>query len=98
MGTDYEQDHQPTQGPQSSSTRPTRPGRVAQSGVGEAGQRQTRDQTQGIAPMARISNRIQNRVQSRIRSRIDRDYDPQAKATSPFEAAEDQARNTARPR
>jgi hypothetical protein len=66
-------------------------GSVATSSVGAAGQR--REQNQGIAnikPTARVENRIANRVQSRIRNRIDRNYDPQANATSPFKVAADQ--------
>lgn len=74
-------------------------GRVAASAVGEAGQRQTKEQgVTGIEPMARIDNRIQNRVQSRIRNRIDRYYDPKANAASPFTVAGDQARTAGKPR
>jgi hypothetical protein len=66
---------------------------VAKSVVGQAGQRQTRDEAaQGIETTRRIASRIQNRVQSRIRNRIDRDYDPQANATSPFATADDEVR------
>lgn len=68
-------------------------GRVAESAVGQAGQRQTAARTQAqiqAEPMARINSRIPNRVQSRIRNRIDRNYNPQANATSPFEVAADQ--------
>jgi hypothetical protein len=73
-------------------------GQVARSAVGQAGQRQTRqDVTSDVEPMARISNRIQNRVQSRIRNRVDSFYDPQSNATSPFEIASEQARTTGRP-
>lgn len=76
-----------------------RPGRVANSTVGLAGERQARGQTVGgVVPMARIDSRVQNRVQSRIRNRIDRYYDPQANAVSPFEVAGDQARTAGRPR
>ncbi len=73
-------------------------GRIADSAVGEVGQRETRaDPATGIRPMARIDNRIQNRVQSRIRNRIDRFYDPQANATSPFAVADEQARTAGQP-
>lgn len=76
----------------------TKPGEVAKSAVGQAGQRQTReDVAKGVAPTARINSRIQNRVQSRIRNRIDRNYDPKANATSPFEVAGEQARTAGRP-
>lgn len=70
------------------------PGRVAQSTVGEAGQRQTREQAavDGRAPMARLSSRIRNRVENRIRNRIDRYYNPQVDITSSFRAAENDAR------
>lgn len=71
-------------------------GRVDSTIVGTIGQRQRADDTQGIEPMARIANRVANRVQSRIRNRIDRYYSPQANATSPFEAAGEQARTAGR--
>jgi hypothetical protein len=78
---------------------PPRAGRVAGSSVGEVGQRQGREQAAtGIDPMARIASRVQNRVQSRIRNRIDRNYDPQANATSPFAIAEDEVRAAGQPR
>lgn len=67
---------------------PVQPGRVANSVVGEAGQRDIRNR---IAT-TRVASRVQNRVQNRIRSRIDRYYDPQTNATDPFATAEDQAR------
>ena len=75
-------------------------GHIATSSVGEAGQRQTREQAaqEGIEPLARIDSRIQNRVQSRLRNRIDRDYDPQANAASPFEVAGEKALTAGRPR
>lgn len=73
------------------------PGRVADSAVGEVGQRQSRDQLEtGTLPTARLNGRIQNRVQSRIRNRIDRYYNPTANATSPFQVASDEARTAAR--
>jgi hypothetical protein len=79
--------------------RPTTSGRVAESTVGEVGQRQTREQSvKGIKPMARIASRVQNRVQNRIRNRIDRNYDPQSNTTDPFVIAEDQVRSATRPR
>lgn len=68
-------------------------GQVAESSVGKAGQRQTREQSPAnIAPMGRIDNRIGNRVQNRLRNRIGRSYDPSANATSPFATAADQVR------
>lgn len=68
-------------------------GDVARSTAGQVGQRQTRAEiAPNIVPTARLDGRIANRVQSRIRNRIDRNYDPQANATSPFEVAGDQAR------
>lgn len=70
------------------------PGRVVESTVGRAGQRQAReDVAVDVHPMKRISNRIENRVQSRIRNRIDPDYDPQANAKSPFAVAEEATRS-----
>lgn len=81
--------------PQPTEAAPDEPGRVAESAVGRAGQRQTPAQTlPALQPMSRISNRIANRVQSRLRNRIDRNYDPQANTTSPFEVAGDKARTT----
>lgn len=68
-------------------------GRVADTLAGQIGQRQTRNGVSmtGRDPTARIDARIQNRVQSRIRNRVDRNYDPQANATSPFKIAGEQA-------
>lgn len=75
-----------------------RAGHVANSSVGQVGQRQTREEVApNIKPIERIASRIQNRVQSRIRNRIDRYYDPQANAASPFEAAGEQARKAGKP-
>lgn len=66
----------------------TLPGSNAEIAGTEIGQRQSRgDGATNIEPVRRQSNRIQNRVQNRIRNRIDRNYDPQANATSPFEVA-----------
>jgi len=74
-------------------------GRVATSAVGEAGQRQIKEKgVKGIKPMARLNSRIQNRVQSRVGNRIDRDYDPQANATSSFAVASDRVRTADKPR
>lgn len=73
-------------------------GRVADSAVGQAGQRQTRDQAStNVVSTGRINGRIQNRVQSRVRSRIERNYGSQANAASPFEIAGEQARTASRP-
>lgn len=73
-------------------------GQVAESAVGQAGRRQTREQPMaGIEPMARVNSRIQSRVQSRIHNRLDRFYDPQVNTASPFEVASDQARIASRP-
>ncbi len=63
-------------------------GEIAQSAVGQAGQRQTKNSVRvDIKPLGRLNSRIANRVQNRIRNRIDRYYDPQANTTSPFEVA-----------
>jgi len=73
-------------------------GRVAESAVGEVGQRQTGAQAApGVRPTARINNRIQNRIQSRISTRIDRNYTPQLSTTSSIEAAAVQTRSTGLP-
>lgn len=70
----------------------TQPGRAAMVAETEVGERQTREEAApNIEPTRRISNRVQNRVQNRIRNRIDRNYNPQANATSPFEVAAEQA-------
>jgi hypothetical protein len=69
-------------------------GGVANSAVGEAGQRQTRAQAApNIQPMARIDSRIDNRINNRLQTRIDRSYDPHAIAVTPFEVAEERAQN-----
>jgi len=71
----------------------TRPYQIAESVVGQVGQRQTVGNSQAnIELMGRLNNRIANRVQNRIRNRIDRSYDPTANTTSPFEVAAE--RNT----
>jgi hypothetical protein len=80
------------------TTPPARPGRIADSAAGQAGVRQTRAQVEGVNPMARINSRIQNRVQARLRNRIDRDYDPRANASSPFETAGEATGRTSQPR
>lgn len=75
-------------------------GRIAEGGLtpdslaGRAGQRRTRDQVTGVAPMARIQNRISNRVQSRISNRLDRRYNGSNDVISPFRAAADETQNT----
>ena len=76
-----------------------RPGRVASSIGGQAGQRSTAAQAAtGAAPLERLDTRIANRVQSRIRNRIDPSYDPQANAASPFNVASDRVRTGGSPR
>jgi hypothetical protein len=62
--------------------------------AGRAGQRRTRDQVTGVAPMARIQNRIINRVQSRISNRLGRRYNGSNDVTSPFKAAADEVQST----
>lgn len=90
------QDVQPDQVGKSSDQKV---GQTAGSGVGQVGQRLTREETAPtIEPMDRISSRVQNRVQSRIRNRIDRFYNPEANAASPFEVAGDRTRTAGRPR
>ena len=67
--------------------------RTADTGSGEIGQRQTRDDTTSIvAPLGRITSRIESRVQNRLRNRLDRSYDPTASASTPFERAEARVR------
>lgn len=73
-------------------------GRVADSSVGKAGTRQTRDQIeQQTGQTRRLDLRISNRIQNRIRNRIDRNYVPQADSTASFEAAGQRSRKTAAP-
>lgn len=67
----------------------THPGQVAESAVGQVGQRQTAAAIE-TGPMGRVNTRIQNRVQNRIRNRVDRSYDPTANTTSPFKVAAEQ--------
>ena len=86
-----DQDELPQPLPQPAPVQVEPPDRVADSAIGQAGQRQRRDQAApGLEPLGRIDSRIQNRVQSRIRNRIDRSYDPTANTTSPFEVAAEQ--------
>lgn len=83
---------------------PTRPpggdienGRTPNSAVGRTGQRQLRTQVKGISPLARINSRIPNRLQNRLRNRIDRNYDPKANATSPFDVVDVRRRKAGQP-
>ncbi len=70
-----------------------RTARTADTGIGEVGQRQTAQDSPAMQePLGRINLRINNRIENRIRNRIDRDYDPTANATSPFEIAERRTR------
>ena len=71
-------------------------GRVADSSVGRAGKRKSRNDVQGAAATTRINNRISNRVQTRVSNRIDAYYDPLGDAARPFEAAEERARRKKR--
>lgn len=76
--------------PVSAQDLPTGP---ARSVIGQAGQRQTREQVApNSEPMERIDSRVANRVQSRFRNRIDRFYNPQSNAAAPFQIAGEQAR------
>lgn len=75
-----------------------RPGQIANSSVGEVGQRQTRDQLVS-QPLARINSRISNRVESRIANRIDRFYNSDSQnGTSAYEAAGQRVRRPVRSR
>lgn len=63
--------------------------RTADTGSGEIGQRQTRDEiAPNVEPLGRIYNRIENRVQNRLRNRVDRNYDATANTTAPFKRAQ----------
>ncbi len=71
----------------------TQAGSTAEVAGGEVGQRQTVEEAApNVEPTRRIANRVQNRIQNRIRNRIDRNYNPRANTTSPFEVASDRAR------
>lgn len=73
-------------------------GQTVDTGIGEVGTRQTReDAAPNLEPLGRINSRIENRIQNRIRNRIDRNYDPTANATSPFERAEERNRRGSSP-
>lgn len=76
-----------------------RQGSLAESAVGEVGQRQTRSNSPtDVGPMGRLNSRVANRVQSRLRNRIDRYYDPRANTTSPFEVASERSTRVQSPR
>lgn len=76
-----------------------RQGSLAETAVGEVGQRQTKSHSPtDIGPMGRLNSRVANRVQSRLRNRIDRYYDPRANTTSPFEVASERSTRVQSPR
>jgi len=76
-----------------------RQGSLAETAVGEVGQRQTKnDSPTDIGPMGRLNSRVANRVQNRLRNRIDRYYDPRANTTSPFEVASERSARVRPPR
>lgn len=79
------------------ATAPIVEGQVAQSAVGQAGQRQTRDQALlNITPIERIPSRLQNRIQSRLQTRIDRNNTSSATALTPFAIADEETRTAGR--
>lgn len=68
---------------------------TVRSAIGQAGQRQTRDQLRteaGIEQPRRVDNRLETRVPARLRSRIDRQFIPVASASAQVTAAQNQAR------
>ena len=74
-------------------------GRTADTGIGEVGRRQTAiDGVTSVEIAGRLRNRLPNRVENRIRTRSDRNYDPSANATSPFEVADEESRRAGNPR
>src|SRR3546814_20332808 len=76
-----------------------RSGQVADSAVGQVGQRQTDENSQAnIEPMGRRNNGIPNRVQTRIRNRNDRIYDPHALALPTLDVATPQSTRVQPPR
>ena len=80
-----------------SAAQEVRPASTAEAPAGTVGQRQTREEAApNVEPVGRITNRVQNRLQNRVRNRIDRNYDPQANATSPFEVADERTRRAGR--
>lgn len=83
---------------QQAPVRPTEAGRTVDGGVGEVGQRQTRERAApNVPPLARINSRINSRVQNRISNRLDRTYNPTSNATDPFTNAEKNQRRGASP-
>lgn len=63
-------------------------GCTAETGVGQVGLRQTRDNPAlNIEPSRRIENRIRSRVESRLKTRIDRGFSGPANATVEIERA-----------
>ena len=94
--TTVDQDEQqsvPTQQPRSVQ------GRNAETGAGQVGRSQNRDDTArvaGFTPLGRMNTRIENRVQNRLRNRIDRNYGPEASTNDPFAVAEERTRTPGR--
>lgn len=74
-------------------------GDVADSAVGQIGQRQNgAHHPSQMEPMGRLNNRISNRVQNRISNRIDRHYDPAANGSSAFDRAAEELLANQKPR
>lgn len=83
----------PVQAPASPSSTKQPEGRNGVAAAGVVGERQLPgNSTFMIDPLARLQTRVANRVENRIRNRVDRNYDPQANATSPFARADANAR------
>ena len=69
--------------------------RNARAATGEVGQRQSREEIQGVTPLARIENRLDTRVNSRLRTRLDRNYSGLQSGANDIEDANQRARPTA---
>lgn len=68
-------------------------GRTADTGIGEVGERQTKDTSAAnIAPMGRVENRLSNRIHGRYNNRLDRFQYPDVTGSAAFTAAEKETR------
>jgi DNA-binding transcriptional regulator YdaS (Cro superfamily) len=68
--------------------------RIARAATGEVGQRQLRDEIQGVTSLARIENRLDTRVSSRLQTRLDRNYKGLQSGANVIENANKRARST----
>ena len=71
-------------------------GKIANSAVGRAGERQAPTSLLAIAPTARLQTRIASRVRLRLANRVDQNYSAEASPTASFAAADEQLRRSNR--